>query len=1193
MDLAELKFLVNTDDLETAAVKIKALGTAVEGLKTPMKAVEQASAALGTSTKATGAATEATTESTKKQVTILERQQKVLEYMTQGFSKGQSSVMAYGDAAGLTTRSLDELGKVLQTQRTLMGTDPFDKSLGAMQSLKNEYIVLKEVQRLYNAELGLSRSQMEDLAREKLRLIEKLKLEGSSLTDIKNGIKELNSAYLSNAAAETTLATNMKAREKAANDATKSTSFLEKEMRRVDNALSEVNSTLLVSNSNRLLKFQDELKKSGVTGAAAASQLEVYRKKLVQIQDNSAFKKQSDEADAYKNKVDYITRAVGPQLTDIFSGLATGQQSLYTILVQQGGQLADQFSLAGIEANKMGAILQSALPKMITNFTNIGKAIGTMMIGGLKAAGTSFVDFSTKITGTKTALAEYQIAMEIAASQGNKAASVLLSLANGAAVAIGVAFAAAAVSVVALGVAYLEVMKEESKLSKALALTGGSLGMTKDAAYGYIASIQGLGVGTAKAAEVLTEMASAGGFAAKDIALVTRSAVDMEKYGGIAIKDTVAQFKKLKEEGSPALIDVAIQTGLVSAEVIKQAIEMEKSGNKTGAATLAMDAYASATKQAAATIRSEFGTLQIIASAFETTFKNLWDSILNIGRNAPLAIKLTEEQAKLNSLKDGGMSLRTNAALAEQIAYQQEIVDSIKNEIKVQEDLANAKIKNTADAKILKANTGIEKDLDKQLLGFSKKQITQQEYINDKVAEYKEKVGDAGVSQEVLTKLIRASGIEWERAQPKGKTDAQKAAEKALLDLNAAMEAYIDIENKAIGINSSFNNELAKLQLAYSKGKVSTEQYTTAVSHLVSQQPFAIDLAKKEADNQKRLNDAKEAGIDIIRRMNEASDVVSTNRQETLAATGLGTQAATELKTRQETIKEYAKFQEQLYKANKEKGTEESADYKTKTEEIKAGLATRLADNTAYYESLKQAQGNWTNGASTATANYLNSLGDVAGKTEQVFTNAFKGMEDALVDFVKTGKLDFSSLANSIISDLIRISIQQNIMKPFTASGGGDILGNLFKAGIQAVSGTPTPTTELANGGAFTDGVQKFAKGGSFTNSIVDSPTMFKFAKGAGLMGEAGPEAIMPLRRDSSGSLGVVASGGSSSNVSVNIINNSSSQATTNETVDSKGNRKIEVVIGDMTAGEISRSGSASQKSIKSTFGLQPQLIRR
>jgi lambda family phage tail tape measure protein len=130
-----------------------------------------------------------------------------------------------------------------------------------------------------------------------------------------------------------------------------------------------------------------------------------------------------------------------------------------------------------------------------------------------------------------------------------------------------------------------------------------------------------------------------------------------------------------------------------------------------------------------------------------------------------------------------------------------------------------------------------------------------------------------------------------------------------------------------------------------------------------------------------------------------------------------------------------------------------------------------------------------------------------------------------------------------------------------------------------------------AKGNVYDTGLQAFAKGGMFTNSVVSSPTLFKFAKGTGLMGEAGPEAIMPLKRDSNGNLGVRAGGGRSVDVVVN--NYGSEKAETRETVDSRGNRKIEVIIGDMTAGEIARNGSASQKAIRGTFGLQPQLIRR
>jgi phage-related minor tail protein len=149
---------------------------------------------------------------------------------------------------------------------------------------------------------------------------------------------------------------------------------------------------------------------------------------------------------------------------------------------------------------------------------------------------------------------------------------------------------------------------------------------------------------------------------------------------------------------------------------------------------------------------------------------------------------------------------------------------------------------------------------------------------------------------------------------------------------------------------------------------------------------------------------------------------------------------------------------------------------------------------------------------------------------------------------------------------------------------------NALMGGATGVAGT---TSAMQGGFGKTAPVLPFAKGGSFTNSIVDSPTLFKFAKGTGMMGEAGPEAIMPLRRDSSGSLGVVASGAQSQPVSVVVNNYSTEKATTTETVDSRGQRSIAITIGEAVSGELSRTGSSSQKAMRSTFGVSPQLIRR
>jgi phage-related minor tail protein len=214
-----------------------------------------------------------------------------------------------------------------------------------------------------------------------------------------------------------------------------------------------------------------------------------------------------------------------------------------------------------------------------------------------------------------------------------------------------------------------------------------------------------------------------------------------------------------------------------------------------------------------------------------------------------------------------------------------------------------------------------------------------------------------------------------------------------------------------------------------------------------------------------------------------------------------------------------------------------------------------------------------------------------------LFTQAFKGMEDAIVEFTKTGKLSFSSMIESFIEGLLRFELQQQQMALFRSFGGAGGLVQLLAGQVSGIGreGSDTfvgPLKPQAKGGAWDYGVQAFAKGGAFTNQIVDSPTLFKFARGTGLMGEAGPEAIMPLKRDSSGNLGVRGPSGAG-NVEVVVNNFSTAQAETRETTDSRGNRRIEVIVGDMVAQEVAKTGSATQNAFSSTYGTRPALARR
>lgn len=201
------------------------------------------------------------------------------------------------------------------------------------------------------------------------------------------------------------------------------------------------------------------------------------------------------------------------------------------------------------------------------------------------------------------------------------------------------------------------------------------------------------------------------------------------------------------------------------------------------------------------------------------------------------------------------------------------------------------------------------------------------------------------------------------------------------------------------------------------------------------------------------------------------------------------------------------------------------------------------------YDQMTAAQSDWSNGASGAWNDYLESARNVAGQTHDLFTNAFRAMEDAVATFATTGKLSFSDFAKSILADMARIATRAAASQALSSLFGG-FFGGGNAAAQSGVDNLVSNSGLFANGGAFAGGVQMFATGGAFTNSVVSTPTAFGMSGGRmGVMGEAGPEAVMPLTRTSSGALGVRAMGGGSSqiNVEVNIASDGSANVSSSQ----------------------------------------------
>ena len=182
----------------------------------------------------------------------------------------------------------------------------------------------------------------------------------------------------------------------------------------------------------------------------------------------------------------------------------------------------------------------------------------------------------------------------------------------------------------------------------------------------------------------------------------------------------------------------------------------------------------------------------------------------------------------------------------------------------------------------------------------------------------------------------------------------------------------------------------------------------------------------------------------------------------------------------------------------------DALDSEAKALEATLGSVTALTD--AFDAQLRRTQ---------------TTLGDTTrdlGNLERGFSGGLRKAFDGLV-------FDGRSLSDALatVGQAMSRTVYNNAMRPVT-----DHFGGLLAGGVNALVSSMMP---FANGAPFSQGrVMPFAKGG-----VVSSPTNFPMRGGTGLMGEAGPEAIMPLSRGADGKLGVKAQGGQAVNITMNI----------------------------------------------------------
>ncbi|MEA1762267.1 phage tail tape measure protein [Pseudomonas syringae pv. tomato] len=253
-------------------------------------------------------------------------------------------------------------------------------------------------------------------------------------------------------------------------------------------------------------------------------------------------------------------------------------------------------------------------------------------------------------------------------------------------------------------------------------------------------------------------------------------------------------------------------------------------------------------------------------------------------------------------------------------------------------------------------------------------------------------------------------------------------------------------------------------QLKEKKTLTSSQKQVLAMAELnIAQQKQNASL-EKEVELRKLAAEETQKMISFQANLNSQLSKDQVGLSNSLAGQGMGDQARARL---QEEFGIQEQYQSQLDNLLQQRNEGKISQdlYGKETNALNAALQSRLAMQQKYYSDVNKAQSDWTLGASSALENYLEQSRDVAGQTKQLFTNAFSGMEDAVVNFVKTGKLSFKDFANGVIEDLIRIQVRQ------AAAGFLSTAFSFLSGGSAALGqGTMTGSSQTISQSGFSSG---------------------------------------------------------------------------------------------------------------------------
>ncbi|EDS0772334.1 phage tail tape measure protein, partial [Salmonella enterica] len=655
-----------------------------------------------------------------------------------------------------------------------------------------------------------------------------------------------------------------------------------------------------------------------------------------------------------------------------------------------------------------------------------------------------------------------------------------------------------AAAVYGLGKAYYEGEKESEEFNKQLILTGSYAGKTAGQLNEMAKSIAGNGVTQHDAAGVLAQVVGSGAFTGQAVAMVSRTATRMQENVGQSVDETIRQFKRLRDDPVNAAKELDRTLHFLTATQLEQIRILGEQGRVADAAKIAMSAYSEEMNKRMGDVHDNLGWIERAWNAVGDAAKWAWDRMLDIGREDTLDEKIATLQEKIARARKTPWTVSSSWT-----EYDQQQLNELQEQ-KRQKDLLDAKAQaertyQETQKRRNEQNAALNRDNETESLRHQREvaRITAMQYA------------DAAVRNAALERENERHKKAMARQTKKPKAYHNDEAGRLLLQYSQ-QQAQTEGQIAAAKLSTTEKmTEAHKQLLAFQQritdlsGKKLTADEKSVLAHKdeIEQALQKLDISQQDLQHQNALNELKKKTLTLTSQLADEESRVRQQHAMALATMGMGDQQRGRYEERLKIQQHYQEQLEQLKRDSKAKGTYGSDEYRQAEQKLQDSLDRRLAEWADYNAKVDTASGDWTLGASRALDNFMSQGSDVAGMTENVFTDAFNSMADGIANFALTGKMDFRSFTVSILADLAKMEARIAASKLL-----GSVLG-MFGAGAGAGGGTPSGAYNAAALSVIPNadgGVYRSAGLSQYSGSIVNRPTFFAFARGAAVMGEAG-----------------------------------------------------------------------------------------